>query len=216
MISVKRIWGTLVVAGFLALGLISGCGSEKQAAQAEAGATQRPAATQETAQGTAQEPGTLTLAYTYQPKSGAWANQLAAWIEDENGTVVRTLMATRFTAQGGYKKRSMSLPVWVKRSGLAQMDSNQVDALTSATPQAGKQTLVWDGKDDKGQPVPDGTYKVVLEATLYKNSDELFIGTFVKGGPDQPVKIDAVLDQEPEQAANRDMVSGVNAVYKRR
>lgn len=77
----KRIWGTLVVAGFLALGLISGCGSEKQAAQAEAGATQRPAATQETAQ----EPGTLTLAYTYQPKSGAWANQLAPGLKTRTG-----------------------------------------------------------------------------------------------------------------------------------
>lgn len=210
----KQTWKGIVLLGIFAASLaLSGCSGEKPAAQANTN-TAVASNVEASAEGKAQQPGNLTFVYTYKPKAGAWANQLAAWIEDENGTVVRTLTATRFTAQGGYKKRSMSLPVWVKRSGLAQMDQARVDALTSATPQAGKQVLVWDGRNDSGQPVPDGTYRVVLEATLYKNSDELFTGSFVKGGQDQNIKMDTQLDQEPEQKENRDMVSGVNAFYK--
>ena len=203
----------MILTGFLAAGLLlNGCsGSKTAATQTKTEATPKAEAAVEDK---ALQPGNLGLVYTYNPKSGAWANQLAAWIEEGNGHVVRTLMATRFTAQGGYKIRSMSLPVWVKRSGLAQMEKARVDGLTAATPRAGAQKLVWDGKDDKGQAVPDGNYKVVLEATLYKNSDALFTGTFVKGGQDQDIQFDTVLDQEPEVKANRDMVTGVKAFYK--
>lgn len=200
----NKVWKGMILAGFLAAGLTSsGCsgGKPSAAAQAPAGAK-------------AQQPGTLTLVYTYRPKASAWANQQAAWIENDRGQVVRTLLATRFTTQGGYRKRSMSIPVWVQRSGLAQMKSAQVDAVTGATPKAGEQRLVWDGKDDSGRPLPDGTYRVFLEATLYKYSDLLVQGSFIKGGTDQNVKMEARLEREPEQAENRDMVSNVEAFYK--
>jgi hypothetical protein len=206
----------IILIGLLALALISGCSNEKKSAQAQTTAPQQTetAQTAETAAKTDQQPGTLALTYTYKPKSGAWSNQMAVWIENEDGKVVRTLMATRFTAQGGYQIREMSIPTWVKRSNLAQMDAKDVDALTSATPQGGTHTLIWDGKDSKGQTVPDGSYKVFMEATLYKYSDELFTGSFTKGGGDQNVTMDATLTQEPEHKENRDMISDVSAVYK--
>lgn len=210
----KKLWKGMILTGILATGLmLSGCGGKAETyakVESTTTATVKTAA----ADNQAVQPGNLALVYTYKAKAGAWANQIAAWVEDENGHIVRTLMATRFTAQGGYKKRSMSLPVWVKRSGLAGMDSSRVDSLTRATPRAGKQVLVWDGKNDDGQPVPDGTYKVILEATLYSNSDELFTGSFVKGGQNQNIKMDIQLNQEPEQKGNLDMISGVSAFYK--
>ena len=206
----KENWKNRLLTGIAVITLISGCSGTKPAAQAQTDGSGSASTARETAAG----PDTLTLTYTYHPKAGAWSNQIAAWIENEQGNVVRTLMATRFTAQGGYQVRQMSLPVWVRNSGLAQMKASQVDALTRATPPSGRQTLVWDGRDHHGQPVPDGTYKVRLEATLYKDSDAVFSGTFRKGGQDQDIKMDAVLNQEPEQKANRDMVSEVHAVYK--
>jgi hypothetical protein len=206
----------IILIGLLALTLIGGCSNEKPSAQAQNAAPQQTETSQKTekAQKTDQQPGTLALTYTYKPKSGAWSNQMAVWIEDAEGKVVRTLMATRFTAQGGYQIREMSIPTWVKRSNLAQMDSKDVDALTSATPQGGTHTLIWDGKDAKGQPVPDGSYKIFMEATLYKYSDELFTGSFTKGSQNQNVTMEATLTQEPEHKENRDMISDVSAVYK--
>lgn len=197
---------SVFLAGIAALGILAGgYGETKQAAA--------PAAKTETKQ-TAAAKGPLTLEYTYKKPEGMASNQMAAWIEDGNGKLIRTLFATKFTAAGGYKKRTQSLPVWVKKSGLAQLDSKKVDAFTQATPAAGKLTFTWDGKDDSGKEVPDGTYKLVLEGTLYDTSDALFTGTFTKGGKDQTLDMKKTLTKEPEKAANKDMITGVKTVYK--
>ena len=137
---------------------------------------------------------------------------MAAWIEDKDGKLVRTLFATRYTTQKGYKKQA--LPQWVKKSGLAQLDKAKVDALTKATPAAGQVTAGWDGKDDNGKSVPDGTYKLVVEATLYMDSDALWTGTFQKGGKEQTLDMKESLTKEPEKKENKDMITGVKAVYR--
>ena len=194
----------LLLAGVTAMSLFAGCGSEKKAA---------PAA-QEKAPAAAQAKGPLTLEYTYNRKDGKAANQMAAWIEDKDGKVIRTLFATRFVAKGGYKKRDQALPVWVKKSGLAQLDEKKVDALTLATPQSGQVKMAWDGKDDSGKDAPDGTYKLVLEATLFQDSDVVYTGTFQKGGKEQNLEMKEKRTKEPDQAANKDMVTNVKAVYR--
>ncbi|WP_276689827.1 DUF2271 domain-containing protein [Acidaminococcus massiliensis] len=168
----NRRWTGLLLAGVTALGLFTGCGSEKKGA---------PAA-QEKAPAAAQAKGPLTLEYTYNKKEGMASNQMAAWIEDKDGKVVRTLFATKFTAQGGYKKREQALPVWVKKSGLAQLDKAKVDALT--------------------------------KATLYMDSDALYTGTFQKGGKEQTLDMKASLTKEPEKKENKDLITGVKAVYR--
>ena len=137
---------------------------------------------------------------------------MAAWIEDKDGKLVRTLFATRYTTQKGYKKQA--LPQWVKKSGMAQLDKAKVDALTKATPAAGQVTAGWDGKDDNGKSVPDGTYKLVVEATLYQDSDALWTGTFQKGGKEQTLDMKESLTKEPEKKENKDMIIGVKAVYR--
>ena len=137
---------------------------------------------------------------------------MAAWIEDKDGKLVRTLFATRYTTQKGYKKQA--LPQWVKKSGLAQLDKAKVDAFTKATPAAGQVTAGWDGKDDNGKSVPDGTYKLLVEATLYQDSDALWTGTFQKGGKEQTLDMKESLTKEPEKKENKDMITGVKAVYR--
>ena len=199
----RRLTG-LLLAGVTALGLFTGCGSEKKTA---------PAA-QEKAPAAAQAKGPLTLEYTYSRKDGKAANQMAAWIKDKDGKVVRTLFATKFVAKGGFKKRDQALPVWVKKSGVAQLDAKKVDAFTQATPQSGQVKVAWDGKDDSGKTAPDGTYQVVLEATLFQDSDAVYTGTFQKGGKEQTVAMKEKRTKDPDQAANKDMVTNVKAVYK--
>jgi hypothetical protein len=40
---------------------------------------------------------------------------------------------------------------------------------------------IWDGKDENGNPVPPGTYRFFVEATLFWSSRVLFSGTFTHG-----------------------------------
>jgi len=116
--------------------------------------------------GVAAQQAAAELTFTYAKLSGSASNQFAVWVEDSQGKYIKTLYATRYTADGGWKRRASSIPVWVKQSGLSQLTKAQVDALTSATPKAGTLTYTWDGTDSKGAAVPTGDYALILEATL--------------------------------------------------
>jgi len=106
------------------------------------------------------------ITFNYTKQTGSASNQFAVWIENAQGQYVKTLYATRYTANGGWKLRASSIPVWVKKSNLSDMTSAQVDAVTGATPKAGTLTYTWDGTDSSGAPVPAGDYVIFLEATL--------------------------------------------------
>jgi hypothetical protein len=106
------------------------------------------------------------LAFTFTRQTGAASNQFAVWIEDAQGKYIKTVYAARYTADGGWKRRPSSIPVWVKQSGLSDMTKPQVDALTGATPRTGTLTYTWDGTDSRGAPVPAGNYVIILEGTL--------------------------------------------------
>jgi len=106
------------------------------------------------------------ITFTFTRQSGHATNQFAVWIEDARGQHIKTLYATRFTANGGWKRRPSSIPVWVKQSGLSNMSKAQVDAVSSATPRTGSLSYKWDGADSRGTQVPSGDYVVILEGTL--------------------------------------------------
>ena len=86
----KRNLMGLFLSGLVAAGLLTGCGSEKKA---PAPAAKAPVQTE--------AKGPLTLEYTFNKKEGKGTSQMAAWIEDKDGKLVRTLFATRYTTQKG-------------------------------------------------------------------------------------------------------------------
>ncbi|NLI53422.1 MAG: DUF2271 domain-containing protein [Clostridiales bacterium] len=169
----------------------------------------------------AQTPGSdaVVISFDFQKQSGYASNQFAVWIEDADGAFVKTLYATRFTASGGYRQRPDAIPVWVERSGLAEMDD--VDAITGATPKSGALRFVWDLTDADGERVPDGTYRFFVEGTLRWKNQVLFSGELTLDGsaasaeatpqyafeasPEQP----ALTDESPE----RGMITAVRAEY---
>ena len=106
------------------------------------------------------------LTFTFTRQGGIATGQYAIWIEDSQGQYVKTLFATSWTANGGWRRRPSSIPAWVRQSGVADKPQEEIDTISSATPATGTVTHVWDGRNSQGASVPDGDYVLFLEGTL--------------------------------------------------
>ena len=173
--------------------------------------------------GKAAKAKTLEVSFNYQKQPGPGSNQYAVWIENEKGEVVKTLFVTSFTTKGrvrgneqpmrGYVKRPACVPTWVKTVKADELSDQQLDAVTGATPQAsGTQTFTWDFTDQQGKAVGKGTYKVLVEATLFNASTITYSGTFSTKDKAGSVTLTSQLTEPDEK--HKDMVTEVKAVLK--
>jgi hypothetical protein len=90
---------------------------------------------------------------------------------------VKTLCAARYTAQGGYKARSESIPSWVKASGLPPLSKDQVDAVSEAAPKSGRLPYSWDLTHDDGRAVSAAdVFKYYVEGSLRWKNRALYSG----------------------------------------
>jgi thiamine biosynthesis lipoprotein ApbE len=80
---------------------------------------------------------------------------VAIWVANADAKPVRTV-----AVWGNNARYFKDLPEWWK---FARNDNNLVQAVTRATRAPGKYSLVWDGKDDKGNALPQGTYTIFVE-----------------------------------------------------
>jgi hypothetical protein len=150
---------------------------------------------------------TVELTFAFTRQSGSASNQFAVWIEDTEGKYIKTLYATRYTANGGYSRRPSSIPAWVKISGLSNLTKAQVDAITGATPQTGMLTYTWDGADSKGAALPTGDYVLVLEGTLRWENQVYYRAPISLGKGSMSPKID--VEYVGNAAAERSMIRDV-------
>ena len=81
---------------------------------------------------------------------------VAVWVEDANRKPVRTVQL--WVGKDEWLK---DLRSWWRKVG--RYDRELVDAVTSATRPAGEYKFVWDGLNDKGQPVEQGNYTFYVE-----------------------------------------------------
>ena len=165
----------------------------------------------------------LEVSFDYQRQAGPGSNQYAVWIENEKGNVVKTLFVTSYTTKGrarggeqpkrGYIVRPACVPTWVKTVKADEKTDQQLDAVTGATPQAGgTQTFTWDFTGQDGKAAPQGTYKVVVEATLFFDSNIIYSGTFSTKDKAGDIKFTSTLTKEDEK--HKDMVTNVKAILK--
>jgi hypothetical protein len=80
---------------------------------------------------------------------------VVVWAENADGKVVRTI-----ALWGNSSKYLRDLTQWWKLVG---DDKDLVYSVARTTRRPGRYTLVWDGTDDKGKPVPQGTYTIHVE-----------------------------------------------------
>ena len=140
----------------------------------------------------------VIITFDYQAQSGHASNQFAVWVESTDGNLVKTLYATRFTANGGYKNRPDSISLWVDKSGLSSMAKSQVDVITGATPKTGALTYTWDLTNTNGNQIPPGEYTVFVEGSLRWKNYVLFSAKILVG--DNPATVPAYAEYFYEAA----------------
>jgi len=131
--------------------------------------------------------GEVIISFDYTRQSGPASNQHAIWIEDMDGNIVKTLFASRWTADGGFSTRPDSIALWAGRAGLADLSKSEVDAFSGATPRTGAQSYTWDLTDSNGETVLQGDYMIFVEGTLRWKNFVLFSGIITIG--DTPITI---------------------------
>lgn len=164
---------------------------------------------------TVAQSGVVRITFGFNRISSIASNQFAVWIEDEEGQYIKTLAATGFTAQEGFASRPDSLREWVKVSDWAKRHDQEVDAVSSATPQSGVISFDWDGADSSGTPVPDGKYVYRVEANNSWDQRVIWTGAITIGSqPDSSEAVAAFFPDEKTATSKGLLVTNVNASFE--
>ncbi len=113
---------------------------------------------------------------------------VAVWVEDADGKAVRTV-----TVWGDNRRWLSELSGWWK---LAKDDKELVKAVTRATRAPGKYAVAWDGKDDAGKPLPQGTYTIKVEVHREHGKHVVQTGKIVCAAEGAKVKLDKNAEAE--------------------
>ena len=123
----------------------------------------------------AQNRKTVQINFDYTKRGGFASNQIAVWVEDARGNYIKTIYITDFTGRReGWKKREYSLSNWQRKANAININQDEIDAVSEATPKEGNINIIWDCKDNNGNFVRDGNYKIVVEATIYQDNNVLY------------------------------------------
>lgn len=143
---------------------------------------------------------------------GAGSNQIALWIEDEDGYYVDTVFVTRFAGRKGYRYNLTILPMWRRASRWDLVPRQQADAVSGPTQKPGEKTLIWDCRDWRNMSVEPGTYTYRLEANLMMANRALWSGRIEVGS--QQRSTNAALRRIPDDNTARLIVTDVNAAFE--
>ncbi|MEI0794800.1 DUF2271 domain-containing protein [Brachyspira pilosicoli] len=154
----------------------------------------------------------VNISFDYTKRPGYSSNQIAAWAEDNNGNYIATIYITDFTGRReGWTYRKQSLNNWQKKANAQSIDKNIIDAVSKPTPKQGKVNIVWDCKDNQGNVVKDGTYRIVVEATIYQDNNVLYTSVINIGNQANSQKASAKYSK-PE-AQKIDIIKNVNVSF---
>ena len=165
--------------------------------------------------------GELIITFDFVRQSGSASNQFAVWVEDIDGNLVKTLYATGYTANGGYRDRPDSIALWVERSGLSNMTRSELDTITGATPRSGALSYTWDLTGANGDTVQQGEYIFFVEGTLRWRNFVLYSGVIEIGNYPATVQADANYtygssgryDALTVNSPENDMIGPVTAIF---
>ncbi|MDR0496297.1 MAG: DUF2271 domain-containing protein [Treponema sp.] len=155
-------------------------------------------------------PSEVEVSFVFNRQIGFSSNQYAVWIEDSQGNLVKTLFATKYTANGGWERRPQSIPIWVSKSALSTLAKSDIDAFSGATPRTGALIYRWDGTDKNGRALA-GEYRVFLEATLRGENRVLYSATVNLGSR---TEAETRVSYFGTGTRERRMIENVKVVYR--
>ena len=157
----------------------------------------------------------VEISFDYARMSTHASNQIAVWVEDADGKLVKTIYVSDFTAgRRGYEKREDALNHWVLAADPTAMSDDEIDAISRATPQAGRLTYSWDLTDESGNRVPEGRYFVKAEGTLYWSSNVVYSADVSTTASEGSLEVTETRS-EPDTHDNEDMITGVEMTVLR-
>ncbi len=98
---------------------------------------------------------------------------IAVWVEDADGNLVKTISLWFDQSDKGPKWLS-DLSRWSRLTG-----SDVDESVSGATKKAGSYTVAWDGTDDEGNLVDQGSYVLNIEAAREHGPYELISESIV-------------------------------------
>ena len=107
---------------------------------------------------------------------------VAIWAEDATGKTVRTI-----SVWGNQPRWIPELSVWWKA---VKADKTMTGKVTRATRAPGKYNVVWDGKDDQGEKLPQGTYTIRVEVHREHGRHATQVGKIACLGESAEIKLD--------------------------
>ena len=155
----------------------------------------------------------VIITYTWNHIQTHGSNQIAIWIEDIKGNYICTLFATKFTTEGGYIKRPLSLSEWTAKFDIKNASKEDIDAITGATPQSGQQSITWNCKDKSNKAIPAGTYIVRMEANIC-DADKMFFKGEIKIGGNTQQTIGEITYSNPSLSNGNTLFKEVLVEYK--
>ena len=125
---------------------------------------------------------------------------MAIWLENEDGTYVKTLYASDWLAYGGYTMEGIC-PTWVEKAGWVTNETELPDAISGATPSFGPGERIFPFKK---KDLPAGRYKFCVQIHLTADYNELYSGMIEIGKA--PAEAKAEVSYSPEK---HELISGV-------
>lgn len=152
----------------------------------------------------------VKISFDYTRMSTMASNQIAAWVQDQDGGVIKTIYVSDFTGtRRGYESREDALNHWVAAADPASLTDQEIDAVSGATVRIGRQSFLWDMTDDNGRTVQAGKYIIFLEGTLFWSSNVVYSSEIdlAKGSPGE-LEI-SMVRSEPDNHDNETMIQNV-------
>jgi hypothetical protein len=117
---------------------------------------------------------------------------VAVWVEDKDGFPVKTLSLFLMTENPG-PRWHRDLRRWYSsdQARLLADDLKLIGTVSKPTRNPGNYKVAWDGTDDHGKLLPDGSYTLYIEAAREHGSYQLMKHPFDIGKSDFDVKLKA-------------------------
>ena len=115
--------------------------------------------------------------------------------------------------RAGWKIRPHATPTWVTVADAKNTAQVDIDAVSGATPRDGPVSVVWDLKDRKGIPVPQGTYRYRIEGNISGENIVLWTGIIHVGVARDSTKAAAVYTPAGAEKLGS-LIMSVSAVYE--